>query len=226
MEDFSVQSFFSIDEYAHRSLFEGCVYAWEPLTRLVSYLKKEKLGKIDVDIPQGVHLVDPSLISIGPGTIIEPGAYIQGPCIIGANCIIRHGAYVRGDIITGDGCIIGHATEVKHTIFLNNAFAPHFNYVGDSILGNRVNLGAGVVCANLRLDRSFVNVGWSGKKINTNLEKLGAIIGDEAQLGCHCVTNPGTFIGKSALCHPCLNVHGYIPPHAKVKRPYKNLVEV
>jgi len=220
----SIADFFNLSDFSHRAIFENCQYPWEALLNLSSYLKKQKLGKIEIEIPTGVFLVNPSTISIGKGTVVEPGAYIQGPCIIGANCQVRNGAYIRGDVLAGDHCVIGHATEIKHSILLNHAAAAHFNYVGDSILGSHVNLGAGVILANLRLDHENVSVRFRDKKIATTMKKLGAIIGDKAQIGCNCVLNPGTVLGPEVLCFPCLHVDGYIPPHAKVKSSQRNLV--
>jgi NDP-sugar pyrophosphorylase family protein len=217
--------FFTLEEYSHVSLFEGCQYPWQALERLKNYLASQKLGNIEIDIPSSAYLVYPELIAIGLGTVIEPGAYIEGPCIIGKNCVIRHGAYIRGDVITGDSCVIGHDTEVKHSIFFNFTSAAHFNYVGDSILGNRVNLGAGVKCANLRLDHQPIHVLIHNERINTRLHKLGAIVGDGAQVGCNCVVNPGTILGRHSFCFPCLNVYGFIPENGKVKPAMKNIVE-
>jgi len=217
--------FFSLEEYSHSSLFDGCQYPWEALERLQEYLKSLHLGKIDIDIPSHAYLINPELISIGNGTVIEPGAYIQGPCSIGENCTIRHGAYIRGNVITGDSCVIGHDTEVKHSIFLNCAVAAHFNYVGDSILGNKINLGAGVKCANLRLDNQPIHILVQGEKISTGLNKLGAIVGDGAKVGCNCVINPGTILGRNSFCFPCLNVYGFVPENGTVKPAMKNIVE-
>ncbi len=218
----SPAAFFILEHFAHAELFDGCTYVWEALKHLCDYLRKQKLGKIEVEIPTSVHLVNPELISIGRGTVVEPGAYIQGPCIIGNNCQVRHGAYIRGDLIAGEACVIGHDTEIKHSILLDRANAAHFNYVGDSILGNGVNLGAGVKCANLKLDRSLITVVVQGKRYKTGLKKLGAIIGDGAQLGCNSVTNPGTLMGRGAIAYPCVNVRGFIPDRGKV-RPEREL---
>jgi NDP-sugar pyrophosphorylase family protein len=217
---FTPSDFFDLSPFSHRELFANCKYPWEALTELSAYLKKRASGKIEVSIPEGVFLINPETISIGPGTVIEPGVYIEGPCIIGAGCKVRHGAYLRGDVLVGDECIIGHATEIKHSILFNKAAAPHFNYIGDSILGNQVNLGAGVICANFRLDHALISVRVEGKKIATGLKKLGSIIGDGAQLGCNSVLNPGTLIGKNVLSHPCQNISGYVLPNTKVKPLY------
>jgi NDP-sugar pyrophosphorylase family protein len=224
MHELSTVSFFSLEGYPFSELFKNCFYVWEALGHLNSYLHNQKLGKIEVDVPSSVHLINPELISIGKGTVIEPGAFIRGPCIIGENCEIRHGAYLRGYVIAGNHCVIGHDTEIKRSILLNHVCAGHFNYVGDSILGNGVNLGAGVKCANLRLDHDPVYIIFQGEKISTNLQKFGTVIGDEAQLGCNCVTNPGTLIGKKAFCHPCINVNGYIPAYARVKSTQKMII--
>jgi NDP-sugar pyrophosphorylase family protein len=210
MQELATHQFFSLDGYLHSEIFEGTTFPWEALEKLPMYLAGKKLGIIEVEIPSTVHLVNRESISIGAGTVIEPGAYIQGPVIIGPNNTIRHGAYIRGNVITGDGCVIGHATEVKHSILLNGAQAAHFNYVGDSILGNSVNLGAGVKLANFRLDHGEVSVVFGGEKIKTHLRKLGAIIGDGAQLGCNAVTNPGTLISPKTFCLPCANIKGFI----------------
>jgi UDP-N-acetylglucosamine diphosphorylase / glucose-1-phosphate thymidylyltransferase / UDP-N-acetylgalactosamine diphosphorylase / glucosamine-1-phosphate N-acetyltransferase / galactosamine-1-phosphate N-acetyltransferase len=225
VQDLNLDSFFDLLSFSHARLFEECAFPWQALHKLSQYLAMQDLGKIEVEIPSSVHLVYPSLISIGPGTVVEGGAYIQGPCMIGADCSIRNGAYIRGGVITGDRCVIGHSTEIKHSILLDRVCAAHFNYVGDSILGNNVNLGAGVKCANYRLDRQPIAIELEGKKWDTGLKKLGAIVGDGAQIGCNCVINPGTLVGKNAICFPCLNVYGRIPDHAKVKPAQKNIVE-
>lgn len=215
---FKASQFFDLEGYAHAAIFSGCTAVWEALARIDSYLAEQALGKIEVPIPEGVTLVDADLISIGPGTTLEPGAYIRGPCIIGAHCQIRHTAYIRGDVIVGDFCVIGHATEVKHSIFLNYTQAAHFAYVGDSILGNKVNLGAGTICANLKLDHSAVNIRHNGTTIETGLRKLGAILGDSTQIGCNTVLNPGSIFGKSVLCYPCINTGGAVPDNRIIKK--------
>ncbi len=212
-----VKNYFSHSFAGHEALFDEGGYPWEALKRLQSYLESQELGKIEIEIPDSVHLVHPSLISIAKGVVIEPNVFIQGPCIIGPKCIIRFGAYIRGNVILGKNCTVGHSTEVKHAIFFDGAKAAHFNYVGDSILGRDVNLGAGVKCANYRLDGETISVSWDGKKINTGLKKFGAIVGDGAQIGCNAVTNPGTLVGKNAVILPCLNVGGTIAEGGMIK---------
>lgn len=209
--------FFHLDKYHHKELFQNIEYVWMALTRIEPYLKAFKKKEIRVRVPEGAFLVDSETIDIGEGTIVEPGAYIKGPCIIGKNCVVRHGAYIRGNFIAGDDCVIGHDTEVKNTIFLDETRAGHFAYLGDTILGNKVNLGAGTKCANLKLNEGQIVIQCDGKRFATELRKMGAIIGDETQTGCNSVMNPGALLGKKVYCYPCVNVSGFIPSHHIVK---------
>lgn len=217
MKALEIANFFDLHNFAHKALFDRVRYPWELLPLIEDYLAEQALGKIEVTIPPGVTLEHPETISIGEGTVVEAGAYIRGPCLIGKNCQIRQGAYIRGSFIAGDGCVVGHATEVKNSLFLNGAQAAHFAYLGDCILGNRVNLGAGTKCANLKLDHKEIEILFEGKKIKTGLRKLGAIIGDECQIGCNAVTNPGTLIFPLALWYPCVNHGGVVPRRALVR---------
>lgn len=212
MKELSSHHFFSLEAFEHKVLFDNDAPVWDALHKLTPYLDKMRLGKIEVEVPSTAHLVNPSQISIAKGCVIEPGAYIQGPVILGPGTVVRHGAYIRGYVITGEECIIGHTTEVKHSILLNRASAAHFNYVGDSILGNDVNIGAGVKLANFRLDHAPISLMYHGKKITTNLKKFGAALGDETQIGCNAVTSPGTLIGPRSFCYPCMNIKGVLPP--------------
>ncbi|NGX55737.1 MAG: Bifunctional protein GlmU [Chlamydiae bacterium] len=210
IKQFLPSQFFDLGCFAHAALFSPEKPVWQALEELSEYLAKQQLGNIEAAVETGVYLSKPELISIGRGTVVEAGAYIKGPCIIGENCQIRHGAYIRGNVITGDDCVVGHATELKNVIFLNGVQAGHFSYVGDSILGNHVNLGAGTKCANLRLDQKNVPIFFEQKRIDSGLRKLGAIIGDGGQLGCNCVTNPGAIIGKGSQSHPCMTLTGVV----------------
>ena len=175
---------------------------------------------------EGAWIGDGDIV-IGPGTVVEPGAYIQGPTIIGANCEIRHGAYIRGQAVIGDGCIVGNASEVKNSILLPGAHCPHFNYVGDSILGRRVNLGAGTKLSNLAVNsakdpatgkRPTIQLSIDGELYDTGLAKMGAILGDDTQTGCNSVLNPGVLVGRRTLIYPNASVSkGYCPKDSIVK---------
>lgn len=209
--------FFDLSKFAHAELFDGFDYPWLVLNYLEKYLRTLSLGTIEGDVSKAAHLINPELIYIGKGSVIEPGAYIQGPCWIGNNCVVRHGAYIRGNLLAGERSVIGHDTEVKNAIFLPGAHAAHFAYVGDTILGNGVNLGAGVKCANFKLDKKAVKVQIAGEFIETGMRKLGAMIGDNSQIGCNSVLNPGTLLGKEVNCYPCLNIGGWVPSKSLIK---------
>jgi carbonic anhydrase/acetyltransferase-like protein (isoleucine patch superfamily) len=166
-------------------------------------------------IHRGAILFD-SDIYIGEGTVVEPGALIKGPSIIGNHTEVRQGAYLRGNCLIGDRCVVGHATEVKHSIMLDDAKAGHFAYIGDSILGNHVNLGAGTKLANLKIVDVEMKLIVEGKVYETGLRKLGAILGDYTETGCNSVTSPGTLLGKASLVYPCVNMPGGFYPERSV----------
>lgn len=209
-QGFDRQRYFDLASYAHAKLFEPGKAVWQSLDELASYISSLELGRVEGTVHEGAILVNPETIYIGPGAVIEPTAYIKGPCWIGANTVVRHAAYLRGGVITGESCVIGHCTEVKNSIFLDRAQAAHFAYVGDSVLGNRVNLGAGTRLANLRLDGKEVVIRDGEQRIATGRRKFGAIVGDDAQLGCNCVCNPGALIERGARVMPCANVGGIV----------------
>ncbi len=211
--------FFSLNDFAHASLWRENGFLWDPLLTIEVYLKSFS-HNIEVIIPENVTLKHKELISIGEGTILEPGVFIQGPCVIGKNCTIRHGAYIRSNVILGDEAILGHCCEIKNSIVMNGAVAAHFCYVGDSILGPGVNLGAGVKCSNLRLDRAEIAVKYGETRINTGLVKLGSILGSGVQIGCNAVLNPGTIIGRDSFVYPLMNIGGYIPRGMQIKKTY------
>ncbi|MCS7199418.1 MAG: hypothetical protein N2327_00780 [Caldimicrobium sp.] len=157
-------------------------------------------------------------IYFAKGVVVEPGAFLEEPCYFSENTQIRHASYVRGAVYTGAGAVIGHTTEVKNSLFLSGAKAAHFAYVGDSILGKNVNLGAGTKLANLKFLKKEIILEVGGQKINTGLKKLGAILGDRVQTGCNVVLQPGTLIGKDSYVYPCRAPSaGYYPPGTKIK---------
>ncbi len=207
---YSPESFFDLSLFPHKGLFEDVEFVWEPLVHLDSYIKKSKLQPIQPHRFSGVYFENPEMIFAHEKIQIEPGAYIKGPCLLEEGCEIRHAAYVRGHVILGKRAVIGHCSEVIRSIFLCDAKAPHFNYVGDSILGNHVNLGAGFITANLKHTKKEICVPGTPKKIRTGLTKLGAIIGDHSMLGCNGVSNPGTFFPKKSSSMPCHSLRGVI----------------
>jgi len=157
-------------------------------------------------------------IFIGAGAVLEPGALVKGPTIIGAQTEVRQGAYIRSKCIIGSRCVVGHTTEMKSSIMLDGAKAGHFAYIGDSILGSQSNLGAGTKLANLKIKESTVRVSVGENLIDTGLRKFGAILGDEVEIGCNAVTNPGTILAKKCLVYPLTSVRPrYYPPFSVVQ---------
>lgn len=210
------QDFFDLEGFEFRSVFQGCDYVWEALPRIGRFVLEYIMG-VDGDntirgkVMTGAYVDDRDTVVIGEGTVVEPGAFIQGPAVIGKNCQIRHGAYIRGHVLIGDNCIIGHSSELKNSIMLSTSQCPHFAYVGDSILGRKVSLGASVTLSNLPIvstkdedtgKRPPIHIEVNGKTFDTGLPKLGAIIGDGSHLGCNVVTNPGCLIGRNVLVYP------------------------
>lgn len=156
-------------------------------------------------------------LKIGKGVVVEPGALIKGPAVIGDGTEVRQGAYIRGKCLIGKGCVVGHTTEMKNSVMLDGAKAGHFAYIGDSIIGKDVNLGAGVKLANLKINRKVVKIKILDVEIDTGMKKLGAIIGDGSEIGCNSVTNPGVLLGPGSLVWPGVTVPGgYYPPGCKL----------
>jgi NDP-sugar pyrophosphorylase family protein len=211
MNPFAPSELFTLDAYAHRELFSGVENAWDALKRLKAYLADRMKPGIRGEVEPGAHIFGKD-VEIAEGAKVEAGAYIRGPAIIGPGTEVRHGAYIRGNVLTGSKCVIGHDTECKGAIFLDHAKAAHFAYVGDSILGNDVNLGAGTKLANLKVVEGDVDVlSAEGRPVATGLRKLGAILGDGVELGCNTVSSPGTIVGRGTLVYPLASIRGTIP---------------
>ena len=149
-------------------------------------------------------------VYISKSAKIDKDARIEGACIIGRDTVLRKGAYLRGNCIIGNRCVVGNSSEIKNSILFNECQAPHFNYIGDSILGRGAHLGAGAKISNLKSDKSLISINVSGDKIKTNLKKLGAVVGDGVEIGCNAVLNPGTVIGKESVIYPLSSVRGYV----------------
>ncbi|CDR34443.1 Putative glucosamine-1-phosphate N-acetyltransferase [Criblamydia sequanensis CRIB-18] len=216
---FRPQQLFQKKDSFLTSFFDRFEWPWELLPEIHSFLLTLPLGDIKSKIPDGVYLENRESISIEEDCIIESGAFIRGPCFIGRGSEIRHGAYIRGDVIAGEKVVIGHTTEVKNAIFCSHAKAAHFAYIGDSILGENVNLGAGTKCANLKFDHSAVSVRTQDQTFETGLKKMGAFFGADAQTGCNTVTNPGTIFLRNAKSYPNSTVCGVVPEnHIFIKR--------
>ena len=185
-------------------LLDECEYPHEALAKTEEFIKEcaPLLDRSYKEINKNVFVADDA--------VVWPGATIIGPTIIGHKAEIRPGAFIRGNVIVGDGAVIGNSTEVKNTIILDEAKLPHYNYVGDSIIGYRAHMGAGAIASNLRLDRQKISINCDDEKIDTNMKKLGVFLGDYAEIGCGCVICPGTVIGREATIYPMTTVKGII----------------
>jgi NDP-sugar pyrophosphorylase family protein len=212
---FKPADLFDLSQTEHAALFDGCEHAWDALKKLRAYVENRvqpnghKFASARVSIGLNVF--------IGEGTVLEDGVMIKGPAIIGRNCEIRHNAYLREHVIVGDGCVVGNSTEIKHSLLFNKAVAPHFNYLGDSILGCKAHLGAGVVLSNFKSLPGNITLQIEGKSLDTGLRKFGALLGDGAEIGCNCVLNPGSIIGTGSVIYPATNWRGILGPNLIVK---------
>jgi NDP-sugar pyrophosphorylase family protein len=203
---------FDFDQTMTRPLFERVTYAWEVLPRIKDYLL-ELAASLPVDFERIAEN-----IWVGRGTTIESTVKLVGPAIIGYDCEIRHCAYLREQVIIGNGVVVGNSTEVKNAIVFNKAEIPHFNYVGDSVLGYKAHLGAGVIISNLKSLKDPVKVIVSGgETFNTGLRKFGALIGDHVEVGCNAVLNPGTILGRDSIVYPLTMARGIVPEKHIVK---------
>jgi NDP-sugar pyrophosphorylase family protein len=206
---FKPADLFDLKQTEHAAIFADCKYAWEALKKIESHLKANLKPGLENKC-DGVAFIGDD-VSIGEGTVVEDGAMIKGPAIIGRNCQIRHNAYIRENVIIGDNCVVGNSTEIKNSLLFNHAAAPHFNYVGDSILGCKAHLGAGVKISNFKLFPGNITIEIDGKPFDTGLRKFGALLGDNAEAGCNAVLNPGSIIGRGAAVYPNVFWRGFLP---------------
>ena len=206
------QELFSLpSNFPFSSFFPGNVSPWTWVAKIREALECSEFipnNPPPPSYPSGVVIEGP--VYINPTAVMGPNVVIKGPAYIGANTEIRPGAYIRGNVIVGQGCVLGNSSEFKNCLLLDGAQVPHFNYVGDSILGNGAHLGAGVICSNLRLDQLNVPIKLSTGAVDSGLRKLGALIGDSAEIGCNTVLNPGAVIGKRSLVYPAMAFDGVL----------------
>lgn len=213
--NFPPSSLLDLQHTDHRSLFEKVTNVWEALALISSYLQFRLQPAI-----HGKQIGRPFIsnaVYIGHGTVIEQGAMIKGPAWIGDRCEIRAGCYIRQNVIVGNGAVLGNSCEFKNCIVFDEAEVPHFNYVGDSILGHKAHLGAGVILSNVRLDRGEVIVRGPDSATPTGLAKFGAVIGDRSEIGCNAVLSPGSVIGRDCLVYPGTQWSGILPDSSIAK---------
>lgn len=212
---FTAQDLFDLQQTGHAAIFENCEFAWEALAKIKDYIRANLKPELRNKCLGRAFIGDQ--VFIGEGTVVEDGAMIKGPAIIGRNCQIRHNAYIREDVIVGDNCVVGNACEVKNALLFNNATVPHFNYVGDSILGHKAHVGAGVVLSNVKALPGNIFIEVEGTPHDTGLRKFGALLGDGCDIGCNTVLNPGSIIGRGAVIYPATNWRGILPANMIAK---------
>jgi UDP-N-acetylglucosamine diphosphorylase / glucose-1-phosphate thymidylyltransferase / UDP-N-acetylgalactosamine diphosphorylase / glucosamine-1-phosphate N-acetyltransferase / galactosamine-1-phosphate N-acetyltransferase len=210
--------FFALHDERVRRLFDGVDHVWEALPLLPAILSSwlDDRRLVRGDVARGA-VIDDGPVFVAAGARIEPGAYVRGPAYIGPGAVVRHGAYVRQNSILLDGSVLGHASEMKNSVLLPGAKAPHFAYVGDSVLGERVNLGAGTKVSNTTITGTSIRVTVDGITYDTGLTKLGAIVGDGVRTGCNVVLNPGTLLEPRVLVYPNTSVRGHHPAESILK---------
>lgn len=217
MEECKIKNLYNLDETIAKDIFDGVTYPWEVLTKIEEFIIK--LGKT---LNPTEYEEKGGNIWIAKSAKVAPTAYIAGPAIIGKNAEIRHCAFIRGKAIVGEGAVVGNSTELKNVILFNKVQVPHYNYVGDSILGYKSHMGAGSITSNVKSDKKLVIVKNGKEQIETGLKKFGAMLGDEVEVGCGSVLNPGTVIGKHTNIYPLSSVRGVVPEHSI----YKNKNEI
>lgn len=186
-----------------------CRFPWEILDGLGKYIAE----LVGILLSEDGWFELSEGVAVAEGAVISPKATIVGPAVVGSGTEIRPGAYMRGNVIVEENCVVGNSTELKNSVLMAGAKLPHFNYAGDSVIGRKAHMGAGAVASNFKLDGSYIRV----CGIETGRKKFGAVLGDGAEVGCHCVLNPGTVIGRNTAVYPCVSVRGAIPENVIVK---------
>ena len=217
MSSILIKDMFNLEQTIAKELFERYDYPWEILPHIGDYIKE--LGpKLD----KNIYEEKGDNIWIAKSATVFSTAYIKGPCIIGENTEVRQCAFIRGNALVGNGCVVGNSTELKNVILFNNVQVPHYNYVGDSILGYKSHMGAGSITSNVKADKTLVQVKHNGILIETGLKKFGAILGDNVEIGCNSVLNPGSIIGPLSNVYPLSMVRGCVSANSI----YKNKNEI
>lgn len=213
MEACKISNLYNLDETIAKDLFEGATYPWEVLPKISAFilqlgstLSEEEYEKIGEDV------------WIARSATVAPTAYIHGPAIIGKNAEVRHCAFIRGNAIVGEGAVVGNSTELKNVVLFNKVQVPHYNYVGDSILGYKAHMGAGSITSNVKSDKKLVVVKDGRERTETGLKKFGAMLGDEVEVGCGSVLNPGTVVGRHSSIYPLSSVREVVPADSIYKK--------
>lgn len=217
MDDLQNSNLFLLSQTIAADIFKETTYPWEVLPKISQFILD-----IGPSLSTDEYEKKGDDVWIAKSAKVAPTAFINGPAIIGKDAEIRHCAFIRGNAVVGEGAVVGNSTELKNVILFNKVQVPHYNYVGDSILGYKSHMGAGAITSNVKSDKTLVAIQTSDTRIETGLKKMGAILGDHVEVGCNSVLNPGTVIGKHATVYPLSMVRGYVKGHSI----YKNRNEV
>lgn len=217
MENCKINHLYDLSQTMASSIFEGATYPWEVLPKI-----KDFIITLGNSLDSSIYEKRGETIWIAKSAKVAPTAFINGPVIIGEEAEIRHCAFIRGNAIIGNNCVVGNSTELKNVILFNRVQVPHYNYVGDSILGYKSHMGAGSITSNVKSDKKLVIVKDANESIETGLKKFGAMIGDEVEVGCGSILNPGTVIGKNSNIYPLSSVRGVVSSNSI----YKNQNEI
>lgn len=213
MKEMTIKELYTLEETIAKDIFEGATYPWEVLPKIGSFIKElgetlssEEYDKVGEDV------------WIAKSANVFESAYIHGPAIIGKNAEVRHCAFIRGNAIVGEGAVVGNSTELKNVILFNKVQVPHCNYVGDSILGYKAHMGAGSITSNVKSDKKLVVIKTPEGPVETGLKKFGAMLGDEVEVGCGTVLNPGSVVGSHTNIYPLSSVRGFVPAGSIYKK--------
>lgn len=213
MEQCTIKELYSLEQTIAAKLFEGLKFPWEALPKISSFILE--LGST---LSEEEYEKRGENVWIAKSAKIAPTAFINGPAIIGKDAEVRHCAFIRGNAIVGEGAVVGNSTELKNVVLFNKVQVPHYNYVGDSILGYKSHMGAGSITSNVKSDKTLVKVNTPEGKIETGLKKFGAMLGDEVEVGCGSILNPGSVIGSHTNIYPLSMVRGYVPANSVYKK--------
>ena len=212
MDRLKISSLYNLEETIAKELFQSVTYPWEVLPKISEFILK--LGE---SLDPEIYEKRGENIWVAKSAKIFDSAYLHGPLIIDENAEVRQCAFIRGSAIVGKNAVVGNSTELKNSILFNCVQTPHYNYIGDSILGYKSHTGAGVITSNLKSDKSLVTVALDGNKIETGVKKFGAMLGDNVEVGCNSVLNPGTVVGRNTNIYPLSPVRGYVPENSIFK---------
>ena len=213
MEECKIKNLYNLDETIAKDVFEGCEYPWEVLPKIKDFIIKlgETLSNDEYDkVGEDVW--------IAKDATVAPTAFIKGPAIIGKGAEVRHCAFIRGNAIVGENAVVGNSTELKNVILFNNVQVPHYNYVGDSILGYKSHMGAGSITSNVKSDKKLLIVKNGEETIETGLKKFGSMVGDNVEVGCGSILNPGSVIGRNTNIYPLSSVRGVVKENSIYKK--------